>query len=111
MGLYSRYILPRLIHMACALEPQMRQREKVVPEARGQVLEIGVGSGLNLTYYDPRRVDRLVAIDPSRELWSMAAERAAQVQFPLQFLPASAEAVPAPVKNRTKRRRTSTGKN
>jgi len=43
----------------------MRQREKVIPDARGVVLELGIGSGLNIPYYNPDRVDHLIGIDPT----------------------------------------------
>lgn len=72
----------------------MRQREKVIPRARGRVLELGVGSGLNLPYYDPDRVQRVFALDPSTELWSLAQTRVAASPLELEFLEAGAEAVP-----------------
>jgi hypothetical protein len=43
----------------------MRQREKVIPLARGNILEIGIGSGLNLSYYNPSEVKHLTGLDPS----------------------------------------------
>ena len=46
MGLYNKYILPKVIHYTCRQKPAMKQREKVVPAALGNVLEIGIGSGL-----------------------------------------------------------------
>jgi hypothetical protein len=56
MGFYDRYILPPLINLACSSKPNMKQREKIVPLAEGEVLEIGVGSGLNLSFYDTNKV-------------------------------------------------------
>ncbi len=53
MGIYQTYVLPRIVHLACGSQPTMKQREKVVPLAKGRVLEIGVGSGLNLPFYTP----------------------------------------------------------
>lgn len=94
MGLYATYVLPRVINMACSLKPTMKQRAKVVPLARGRVLEIGIGSGLNLPYYDSRRVSRLWGLDPSIELWSLARARTENVSFELEFLNASAEDIP-----------------
>ncbi len=57
MGLYERYVLPHVIHLACSSKPNMKQREKIVPRAEGQVLEIGMGSGLNLPFYDRTKVE------------------------------------------------------
>ena len=94
MGLYARYVLPRVIDLACGAKPTMRQREKVVPQARGRVLEIGVGSGLNLPFYDPGRVTALWGLDPSPELWSLARSRVADVPLELEFLQAGAEDIP-----------------
>ena len=94
MGIYAKYILPRLMHLACGMRSTMRQRKQVVPLASGHVLEIGAGSGLNLPFYDSRRVDRLWALDPSLELWAMAADRVRKAAFPVEFLAAPAEAIP-----------------
>ena len=62
MGFYDRYILPKVIDMACAAKPIARQRQKVVPRAQGRVLEIGIGSGLNLAFYDPAKVDHVIGL-------------------------------------------------
>ena len=67
MGLYSQYVLPRLVHLTCSMKPNMRQREKVVPLAQGRVLEVGIGSGLNLSYYDPSKVTKVWAWIPRRK--------------------------------------------
>ena len=64
MGFYSDTIVPRLVTCACGTKPILKQREKVVPLAHGKVLEIGMGAGHNLPYYDGQRVDAVVGIDP-----------------------------------------------
>ena len=93
MNLYERYILPRLIHVAMRNKVATAERARFVPLASGTVLEVGAGSGLNLPFYGPK-VDRLYALDPSRELWRMARRRVEAAPFPVEFLPASAEAIP-----------------
>jgi len=67
----------------------MRQREKIVPLAEGRVLEIGLGSGLNLPYYDPEKVDKLWGLEPSPEMRRMAQPiiEAAPVDVELIDLP------------------------
>ena len=96
MGFYNDKIVPRLVTCACGTKPILKQREKVVPQAQGNVLEIGMGAGHNLPYYDPQRVQSIVGIDPCQTSWRMAASRAAQVGVPLDFVEGSAEKMPLP---------------
>ncbi len=69
---YDRHVLPWLLGKACAAKPIMKQRAKVVPLAEGRVLELGLGSGLNLPFYDPAKVISVQGVDPSAELRAMA---------------------------------------
>jgi len=86
MGFYDRHILPRFINCACGSSPIMKQREKVVPAAKGVVLEIGIGTGLNLPFYNPEKVERLIGLDPSEESWHLAEKRVAAVKFDVDFV-------------------------
>jgi len=72
----------------------MRQRYKIVPEASGRVLEIGLGSGLNLPVYDPQRVERVFGLEPSPEMTHMAEAGATEVPFEVELLHAGAEEIP-----------------
>jgi ubiquinone/menaquinone biosynthesis C-methylase UbiE len=69
---YDRHIMPRLIGCACAAKPIMMQREKVVPLAGGRVLELGMGGGLNLAFYNPLTVESVAGVDPSAALRARA---------------------------------------
>jgi ubiquinone/menaquinone biosynthesis C-methylase UbiE len=95
MSLYERYILPPMLDFAMRQKPIMLQRRKVVPLAKGKVLEIGVGSGLNLPLYDPEQVSSVTGLDPSLELQVMAKQRAKDCGLPIDFLSAGAEEIPA----------------
>ncbi len=86
MGFYSRYILPKAVHLACGSQSVMRQREKVVPYARGRVLEIGIGSGLNLPFYDTTKVSKIWGLDPAPEMISMARQAAGTLPFEVEFI-------------------------
>ncbi|CAB1078393.1 SAM-dependent methyltransferase PA0798 (UbiE paralog) [Olavius algarvensis Delta 1 endosymbiont] len=92
MGLYTKYILPKIAHYVCSSKLIAHQRRKVVPRARGRVLEIGIGSGLNLPFYDPEKVEHVWGLDPSEEMWRLAGTR--NVPLEVEFLPASAEKIP-----------------
>lgn len=94
MDLYSRFVLPRIIHLVCGMESHTRQRARLVPAAAGRVLEIGFGSGLNFRHYRPESVRHLWALDPAEAMHRLARPRADGLGFPVEFLSAAAEAIP-----------------
>ncbi|MCB1677300.1 MAG: methyltransferase domain-containing protein [Halioglobus sp.] len=94
MGFYDRNILPHVINCACATRPIQRQRAKVVPQAAGTVLEIGIGTGLNLPFYDASRVQRVIGLDPSEKSWELAGKRAAHLGFEVEFIGLPGEQIP-----------------
>jgi ubiquinone/menaquinone biosynthesis C-methylase UbiE len=94
MGFYDKHLLPHLVHFTCGLKPAMKQRAKVVPLARGHVLEIGIGSGLNIPLYDPSRVEHLWGLDPSSEMWAIAQKNAAAHHLDAEFIQSGADAIP-----------------
>ena len=81
MGFYAKYVLPRLIDIAMRNKDTARLRAEWIPHARGEVLEIGIGSGLNLEFYSPE-VQRVYGVDPSVELQQMARKRAGWSRIP-----------------------------
>ncbi len=94
MGWYARNILPRLIEAGCSQPLLMKLRAQYVPQARGKVLEIGIGTGLNLEFYDTDSVE-LTGLDPAEELTGHAKERAQQLELPINMLGVSGESIPA----------------
>jgi ubiquinone/menaquinone biosynthesis C-methylase UbiE len=96
MGFYDKYILPHFLNCACGSKPILYQREKVVPMAEGLVLEVGIGSGLNIPFYDSSKVDKILGLDPSEELNRMALKVAANKGIPVEFILGGAEAIPLP---------------
>ncbi len=90
MGFYARHVLPRIIDLVMRNKETARLRAAWIPQARGEVLEIGIGSGLNLPFYSSE-VKRVYGVDPSLELQRMARERAAGRPLNVGFLSQSAE--------------------
>lgn len=93
MGLYDERILPHLIALAMRHGELAAYRRRVVSAARGRVLEVGIGSGLNLPFYTAE-VSHVVGLDPSKRLLEMAGGQAQRASPPLTLLSASAEAIP-----------------
>jgi len=94
MGLYARYLLPRLTHLAMSHEQLRPYRERVIASATGRVLEIGIGSGLNLPLYGSA-AQEVIGIDTSPEMLAMA-ERAVATSRPanIRLLEGTAERLP-----------------
>jgi SAM-dependent methyltransferase len=92
MGLYKSRILPRIL-VAMRNEALDPYRHKIIGSARGLVLEVGVGSGINLPLYG-RAVDSVYGLDPSPELLDLARQRAREAAVPIFLVRASAEEIP-----------------
>jgi ubiquinone/menaquinone biosynthesis C-methylase UbiE len=94
MGLYEKFVVPHVINCACGAKPIRYQRKKVVPLCEGTVLEIGIGTGFNLPYYDGSKVTKVIGLDPSERSWKLAGERAKDVTFPVEFIGLPGEQIP-----------------
>jgi len=94
MGFYARHIGPRFVSCLCSMEVIASEREKVVPQASGVVLEIGIGPGLNLPLYDPARVTHVIGVDPMAGFLGLGQERHRRSPVPLEIIQAPAERLP-----------------
>jgi ubiquinone/menaquinone biosynthesis C-methylase UbiE len=94
MGFYARHIGPRFVSCLCSMEAIANERQKVVPQASGIVLELGIGPGLNLLLYDPARVTRVIGVDPMAGFLGLGQERHRRSPVPLEVIQAPAEALP-----------------
>ena len=93
MGCYENHVLPRLLHLSMRQDRFLAYRRRVVSAARGRVLEIGVGSGLNLPLYTDV-VERVIGIDTSPQLLSMARDVGRHLALSIELIEGSAEALP-----------------
>jgi ubiquinone/menaquinone biosynthesis C-methylase UbiE len=94
MGFYEDRVLPHMINLACGGRPIERQRLKVVPMAEGRVLEVGMGPGLNIPFYDAERVEMVWGLEPSEGMRRKAEENLAKAPFPVEWLGLPGEQIP-----------------
>jgi ubiquinone/menaquinone biosynthesis C-methylase UbiE len=94
MGIYQKHVLPKVVHYVCGQKPAMKQRQKIIPLAEGRVLEIGIGSGLNIPFYQTLKIDHLWGLDPSAEMWSIAQKNALAHHIDAEFIQSDAESIP-----------------
>ena len=93
---YETNVVPKLLTVLCNTKPNHYQRQKIVPLATGDVVEIGVGPGLNLQYYNTTNVNKVIGIDPSDELNKIAKKNANKVNLDIEFNLSSAESIDLP---------------
>ena len=94
MSFYAERVLPHLIDLACSTRPQQKQREKVVHLAEGDVLEIGIGSGLNLPYYDSGKVRKIFGLEPSAGMRRKAQPMVESSDIEVEFIDLPGEEIP-----------------
>jgi ubiquinone/menaquinone biosynthesis C-methylase UbiE len=92
MGFYNDVILPRLCDRVMRDRRYAPYRERVIASAEGRVLEVGIGSGLNLPFYRPK-VCEIVGLDPSPRLIAMARQAAERTRTQVSFIEESAAAI------------------
>jgi ubiquinone/menaquinone biosynthesis C-methylase UbiE len=91
---YERHLLPYLLDLVCSVSPIRKQRMKVIPQAEGNVLEIGIGTGLNMPFYDPSRVKLIVGVDPGLRMHKLALKRSLRAGLDVKLIGLSAERIP-----------------
>jgi ubiquinone/menaquinone biosynthesis C-methylase UbiE len=93
MGFYAEWLFPRILDLVMRQKQMVPFRERIGKAAEGRVLDVGIGSGLNLPFYG-NQIDRVVGVDPSPELLRFAEERARETSNSVELLCGSGEALP-----------------
>lgn len=94
MSLYDKYFLAPFINCACGTKPIMYQRRKVVPLCSGRVLEVGMGSALNLALYDSSRVEFVWGLEPSAAMREKARANLAKSPIEVKLIDLPGEQIP-----------------
>ena len=95
MNPYQRYVLPKMIDIACGMGAVTKLRAQIVPQATGEVLEIGIGSGLNLAFYDPNKVTSITGVDPAAQMQALALTRADDIDIPVEIIAVDVQGIHA----------------
>ena len=90
---YEKYVLPKMLDCCCSTKPINYQRNKIVPKASGTILEVGIGSGLNMPFYQKSEIKKVYGLDPSEELCDMAKKTAQNLEINIDFLINGAEEI------------------
>lgn len=94
MSFYDERILPHIIDRACSLGQVMKLRSQLVPRAKGIVLEVGMGSGINLEFYNPENVDLVYGLEPSEGMRRKAQTNLARSPVRVEWLNLPGEKIP-----------------
>ena len=95
MNPYQRYVLPKMIDIACGMSAVTKLRAQIVPQATGEVLEIGMGSGLNLAFYDPNKFTSITGVDPAAQMQALARTRADAIDIPVEIIAVDVQGIHA----------------
>ncbi|MBL3556869.1 MULTISPECIES: class I SAM-dependent methyltransferase [Marinobacter] len=94
MSFYENRILPHIIDRACSMGQVMKLRSQVVPHARGRVLEVGMGSAINMEFYDPEKVEVVYGLEPSDGMRRKAQPNLARSPIKVEWLDLPGEKIP-----------------
>ncbi|MCL7944611.1 class I SAM-dependent methyltransferase [Marinobacter sp. ATCH36] len=94
MSFYEDRILPHIIDRACSMGQVMKLRSQVVPHAKGRVLEVGMGSAINMEFYDPEQVEMIYGLEPSDGMRRKARPNLARSPIKVEWLDLPGEQIP-----------------
>lgn len=94
MSFYEKHCLPHILHLACSVKDIQKQREKIVPLAQGRVLEIGMGSGLNIPFYNTEHIELVWGLEPSEGMRMKAQKNLKRAPFEIRWLDLPGEEIP-----------------
>lgn len=94
MGVYENYCLPHMLNLICGLKVVQEQRKKVVPFAEGRVLEIGMGTGLNIPFYNKEKIEFVWGLEPSQGMRNKAQSNIQKAAFEIRWLDLPSEEIP-----------------
>ncbi|MGH7900809.1 MAG: class I SAM-dependent methyltransferase [Thermodesulfobacteriota bacterium] len=95
MGIYRDYIFPYLLEFGMSRAVLQKHRMEILSRVRGDILEIGFGSGINLQFY-PVEVQKVTVIEPNHALSSMAKKRIKLYKIKIEGYYQSADTLPFP---------------
>lgn len=93
MGLYGDLVVPRIVEVACGRKMSDPLRRRVCDGLKGGVVELGFGSGHNISFY-PANVTRVDAVEPSRVGWKLAKKRLAAARVPIALSGLDGQSLP-----------------
>ena len=93
MGFYGERIVPRIVNVACGTKVAAPLRSRVCEGLKGDVVEIGFGSGHNIPYY-PATVTKVAAVEPADVGWKLAGKRLTATEIPVQRAGLDGESLP-----------------
>ena len=99
MSFYKERVYPHLVSLLGNPKPIAEIRKRIVPAAQGDVLEIGVGPGVNFVHYDPAKVKKLYALEPNPGMMSRADEQRRATRLEVEFIGLPGERIPLPDKS------------
>lgn len=96
MSFYREHVYPHLVSRLGNPKPIAEIRKRIVPLARGDVLEIGVGPGVNFAHYDPAKVNKVYALEPNPGMMGRADEQRKKTNLDVEFIGLPGERIPLP---------------
>ncbi len=94
MPFYRNRVYPHIVRVLGNPKPVQNIRQRLIPQAQGKVLEIGVGPGVNFIHYDPARVSKLYALEPNPGMIPRAEQQARRTELDIEFLDLPGERIP-----------------